>query len=214
MEDTNDLILALKKYTYIDTVETLEKEQYPEYIKRVLKNEGFIIDDIAANELSIRVDYDLYALDLEINKLKLYSYDTKKITIELIKELVSKNLEDNIYELTKLVLEEKIEKAHEVFKDLMQTNEEPLRIINQLGQRVRELMYAKDLLNQHYNQEQIAQYFNYKKGRAYFLIKDAKVVKQEKLEYLLSSLSQLDFKIKSGNIDKKIGLELLILGSV
>ncbi|NLK12951.1 MAG: DNA polymerase III subunit delta [Candidatus Phytoplasma sp.] len=211
--ENHELTLAIKKHAYIEEIDSLGKDAFPNYVKNAFSKENMHIDEDAILELIERTDYDLYILSAEIEKLKLYSYESKKINKSLVTKLVSRNVEDNIYELTKYLLENNQNKTYEVFQDLMTRSEEPLKIINQISQRTRELIYTKDLLKKQYTQEQIAAFFNYKKGRAYFLIKDAKAISYDKLEKLLFSLSQLDYKIKSGQIDKKIGLELLLLGS-
>ena len=48
----------------------------------------------------IRTDYDLELITQELEKLMLYKFDDPNIDLESVFSLVSRNLEDNIYELT------------------------------------------------------------------------------------------------------------------
>ena len=126
--------------------------------------------------------------------------------------LVSRNLEENIYELTNAVVHRNINKAVEVFYDLMARNEEPIRILNQLANKFRELLHAKLLLEKGYTQDQISKHFNMATGKTYYVVKSAQDIAFTILEDYIRRLNQLDFDIKSGKIDKKIGLEMFLLG--
>jgi DNA polymerase-3 subunit delta len=74
-------------------------------------------------------------------------------------------------------------------------------------------MHTKLLIEKGYRQDQIAEHFHIKSGRAYYLVKNAQAVNFQILENHLKKLSKLDYEIKSGKIDKKLGLELYLLGA-
>jgi hypothetical protein len=61
--------------------------------------------------------------------------------------------------------------------------------------------------------EEIATYFKVKPGRAYYMMEAARKIKEENLKSLIKRVSDLDYNIKSGKIDKKLGLQLFILGA-
>jgi DNA polymerase-3 subunit delta len=44
------------------------------------------------------------------------------------------------------------------------------------------------------------------------MVKEAKSIKKKDLEQWIDQLSDVDFKIKSGQIDKKIAVELFLIG--
>jgi DNA polymerase III subunit delta len=137
----------------------------------------------------------------------------KKYMKKQLRLLVSRNLEENIFELTNALLSKNQTKTIEIFYDLIARNEDPLRILNNIVGKVRELMHAKLLLDKGYRQDQIAEHFHIKSGRAYYLVKNAQSVNFQILENHLKKLSKLDYDIKSGKIDKKLGLELYLLGA-
>jgi DNA polymerase-3 subunit delta len=60
------------------------------------------------------------------------------------------------------------------------------------------------------SQEAIMKFFNATKGRAYYILKNANEIPEQKLFQYLSELEMLDYQIKSGQIDKKIGLEMFL----
>lgn len=143
----------------------------------------------------------------------LFAYEGKRIQTDDVIGLVSRNLEENIFELTNALLDNNQAKTIEIFYDLVALNEDPLRILSNIAGKIRELMHAKLLLDKGYRQDQIANHFNIKSGRAYYLVKNAKALSLDMLERHLKKLALLDFEIKSGKIEKKLGVELYLLGA-
>jgi DNA polymerase-3 subunit delta len=61
-----------------------------------------------------------------------------------------------------------------------------------------------------YKQHDIAQFYNVSDGRAYYMVKDAKMFDETDLVNYVKKMADLDYHIKSGQIEKKIGLERLL----
>ena len=62
-----------------------------------------------------------------------------------------------------------------------------------------------------YKKEDIMKYFRASSGRAYYMMLNAKNVNYDRLVNLMTKLENLDYLIKSGGIDKFLGIELFIL---
>lgn len=202
---------ALFNHAYTEKVKSLVKDEYPEYLRNMVKKYQYSITDEAIKELLERTNNDFGLISQEIEKLLLYTYDSKEITEKAVSLLVSRNLEENIYELTKALSEKNHSKMIDIFYDLMARNEEPLRVLNQITSKIRELMHTKLLLQKSYTQDEIAKHFNISSGKAYYLVKQAQSFSFNILEDYLTKLSELEFSIKSGQVDKRVGLELFLL---
>ncbi len=212
LKETTPLGAALFKFSYIEKVKDMEKKDYPDFIRNLFKKYQYQITDDAIESLLERTNLDFNLIYQEAEKLMLYAYDTKEITEKAVLLLVSRNLEENIFELTNALLSSNLNKTVEIFYDLVARNEDPLRILNNIVSKIRELMHTKLLLEKGYRQDQIAEHFHIKSGRAYYLVKNAQAISFQALENHLKKLSKLDYDIKSGKIDKKLGLELYLLG--
>jgi DNA polymerase-3 subunit delta len=68
-------------------------------------------------------------------------------------------------------------------------------------------------MNKNAGKDEIATYFKVKPGRAYYMMEAARKIKEDNLKLLIKRVSDLDCNIKSGKIDKKLGLQLFILGA-
>jgi len=183
------------------------------WIKRQLGKNSVSIDNDALEEMLNRIDSNTEVLVSETQKLSLYSDDLSRVTKEIVQKVVTKNVEDNVYEITNNILEGKTSKALEIYNDLVMHSEDPLRILGILVNKYREILHVKLLLNQKKDKTEIARYYNASPGRAFYMIKNENQVPLNIVQKHLIKLEELDFQIKSGRIDKKIGLELFILGT-
>lgn len=197
---------------HLEKVDDMTKEMYPDYIKNYLKKLEYQITDDAVLELVSRCDYNLLHLKQEIEKLTLYKFREQHINLKDVTQLVSRNLEENIYELINNLLLHNSHKTIEIYYDLLARSEDPLRIMNSITNKIRQLIHTKLLIQQGYSQEEVKNHFNISSGQAYYLIKDANKANTNELEEMLTRLSKLDYDIKIGKVDKKIGLEMFILG--
>lgn len=207
---TQELLMT---YAFIEKIDDMKKDEYPEFVKNMFKKFNYQITDDAISALLERTNFDFQLLSQEAEKLMLFSYDSKVIEEKEVILLVSRNLEENIFELTNALLAKDQSKTIEIFYDLVARNEDPIRILNFIVNKIRELIHAKLLIEKGYRQDEIAEHFNIKSGRAYYLVKNAQRADFNILETHLKKLSKLDFDIKSGKIDKKLGLELYLLGA-
>ncbi|MBN2299843.1 MAG: DNA polymerase III subunit delta [Acholeplasmataceae bacterium] len=213
LPESSALGSALFKFAFIEKIKEMDKKDYPDFVRNMFKKYQYMISDDAVEALLERTNLDFTLINQEAEKLMLFAYDTKEINEKAVLLLVSRNLEENIFELTNALLSKNQSKTIEIFYDLIARNEDPLRILNNIVGKVRELMHTKLLIEKGYRQEQVAEHFHIKSGRAYYLVKNAQSISFSILENHLKKLSQLDYDIKSGKIDKKLGLELYLLGA-
>lgn len=211
-ESEEPITRALNLYAKMVKLQEINKKELPNIIKKSFHEEDYQINDQAVNELIERTNGDYQAIEQEITKLKLYAYDQKNITVSAIRLLVSKNLDDNIYELSSAIINKDRTKAIQIYYDLLVSNVQPVTIVGYLSTRVRELIHTSLLLSRNYSQDMIAKHFQISDARAYYMVSNAKEVGVEKLERYLEQLADLDFDIKSGNIDPRLGVELFLFG--
>lgn len=209
--DHKEIKDSIMQHAYIEKIDELKLSDYPNFIQNLVNKYNFTIEEDAILLLLERTNKDLLLIKQEIEKLILFSYENKHIQTSAVNILVSRNLEENIYELTTALIKKDRAKSIEVFYDLMSRLEDPLRIISNILSKIKELMHTKLLLDKNYLKEDIEKHFNISSGRAYYVIKNAKEVSFSLLEKYLDSLQKLDLKIKTGTIDKKIGLEMFLL---
>lgn len=163
------------------------------------------------NLLIERVGSDIYQLQNEIEKIKLYKGDDKDITKEDIINLTSENIEVDLFKLMDAIIDNNKEKALIYYKEMIKLNMEPIQIIVALANKYRLMYQSKELSISGYNENEIGKELNQNPKYIYMLLKTGRKYTSDKLLNLLKQLAELDYKIKSGKVDKTIAFELFIL---
>ena len=203
---------TLKANSEIKVFDSITGDNLSTWIKEELDKEEYSIDPEALEELIIRTDGELKLIKNEIEKLKLYQQN-KHINLKSVKLMVTRNLEDNIFTFLNAFISNDTKTLLDIYDDFMAVNEDEMRIISAIGNKLEEILYTKALIKQGLNKDQIAGYFKVKPGRAYYMMQNAKSMREDSIIDLIKRITDLDYKIKSGQIDKKLGLQLFILGA-
>ncbi len=213
LDERKAITKALKGKTEVVFCEPMKKVDLTSWIRRQLGKQSIKIDKKAMDEFLKRVEHNTQIAVNEMKKLLLYAEGMDVVTIETIKKVITKNVEDNVYEITNNILDNKRSEALEIYNDLIMHSEDPLRILGILVNKYREILQVKLLLKAGKDKAGVASHYHCSSGRAYYMVKNARSVSMATVKKHLLRLEDLDYKIKSGRIDKKIGLELFILGT-
>lgn len=201
----------LKEKAKIIRINSFDGENLKSWINTEVEKDGYKIDFNAVEELILRTDGDIMLIKNELEKLKLYHED-KNISYSSVKLMVSRNLEDNIFDLLNAFVANDKKLLFQIYEDFITLNEDEMRIISAISNKIEEILYTKTLINERKSKDEIADYFKVKPGRAYYMMQAAKKISDNSLMNIMQRISELDFNIKSGKIDKKLGLQLFILG--
>lgn len=200
---------TLVKYMKREVYDTLSEEDFQQAVNEDLRNSGLKLDFDSRNELMQRLPLDLDNWKNELEKLKLYP---EKIDREVIRQLVTKPLESNVFELTNAVNTRNTARAIEVYHDLLVNNKNDIQgLIGLLAGQFRFMLQAVILMEQGYNQKEIAEQLNCREGRVYMAFKNSGSRNSRQLLKVLDSLAQLDQNIKSGKVNPQLGLELFLV---
>lgn len=205
----NERISKLKKYSSLIDLR-LKNINLKEYIDRLIATNGFSIDENAVT-LLLSYNLELSELSNDLKKLMCYDFDSKKITEQDVKLLVSRPLDDNVYQLIEAVLDKNYRHIFSSLKDFKLQNMPSSYIVSLLINKFQELYNTYILSKANMSQADIANVFHVSSGRAYYMLKNVKKLSLDKIKQNLELLNDLDYNIKSGKLDQNIGLELYLL---
>ena len=211
LDEDLEVVKAFKKYAYIVDTQDLEPVEYRAWVKRL-----FVLNNVDINDdaLTLLVDYvkkDSVRMEQEVNKLTNYVGLGNKVKEEDVKELVIPNVDDAVFLLIKAIVAKDKKQVIKIYNSLAGNTQDIMGIISMVSLTFVDLLSTAKLLQEGYKQGEIASLFKISNGRAYYLVNDAKTFKVETLEDYVVKLSKLDYQIKSGQIDKNLGMELILL---
>ena len=206
---SNEKLMKLKKYSsFIDI--KLKNIPIDEYIKSSFEKEGYEIDSQAITLLASYLD-NLTSVKTAIEVLKCYKCDNKNITDKDIKLMITKPLEDNVYQLVEAVIDNDKKRMFTCFRDLKYSSVQASYLVSLLINKFQELYNVSILVKSNVSKNEIANIFNVTDGRAYYMMKNAKATSISVIKKNLDLLNELELNIKSGKIDQNLGLELYFL---
>ena len=209
LDDRKKIVKELKKLSKVVECKKIENYNLNSYLENYIKDKGYIITSKNINLIISIAGLDLANLINEIDKLLIYKDTDKNISEDDIKNLICVNIDDNIFALTNAIMNNQKEKIIKIYKDLISMGEDEIKLIATLANQFRLLLQVKLMKNNGYSDNEMISTLKEHPYR----IKLAKnsLFGEDKLKDKILKLSELDYKIKSGNIDKNLGLELFLL---
>lgn len=173
--------------------------------------EDYQIDYQARQLLIERTKGDLLLLEKELEKLKMYRYDEKKISLEDVENYTTKTVDMDIFHFIENIVANKKEAALATYDEMLKNNEEPIKIIIMLANQFRLIFQAKKLYKKGYTEKDIATALGIHPYRIKLALQNGRNFECDQLLSYLNRLALLDSKIKHGEIEKKFALERFIL---
>lgn len=210
-----NIIQKLKNFFYIEKKKILQGKNLFHYIKNIFNKEYFNIKNEIIFFLIKKTKNNLFLLHEMINKIKTYHLPDKKIYDEKILEKLFYNESENIFLLIKfLINNQNAVETLLLFKHLIELKNEPIIIVHQTIQKLKDIIISKYLINKNSSQEQIASILNYSLTKTYFLMKEIENLNLQSIQNLLIIFIDLYYKIQKKIIDAKIGLEMFLFNQI
>lgn len=207
-DERKKIVKRLRKEARFFEIDKVNHYKLSDSTRQAVKRRNATIDDDALELLLSRLGDSLSNVALEVEKLCLYS---KHITFEVVDKLVSKPLDENVFALTSAILQKDRQKMFSIYKDLMILNEEPIKLIVLIAGQMRLIYQVKLLDRKGYNDKEIGKILGVNPYRLKYIRQEGRDFDLKELLECLDALSKLDVEIKTGKMDKKMGLELFMI---
>ncbi|MBP3920882.1 MAG: DNA polymerase III subunit delta [Bacilli bacterium] len=208
LDNKKKIVKKLK--TKVKTQEFNKLKNISNIVKKMF--DDYKIDYSCVDLLIKLVGNDLGIIKSEVEKIKTYK-SSKEITRQDILELVSINNTDDIFDLINYIVNKDKENAFQVYDNLIMHNEEPIKIIITLANQFRLIYQVKELYKEGNSRDRIAEILKVHPYRIKIALEKSNNYSSKILLKYLSQLSDIDYKIKNGLIDKNLALELFILNN-
>ncbi|MBU9722524.1 MULTISPECIES: DNA polymerase III subunit delta [Bacillaceae] len=199
--------LAKKNGAFMDGSPLEEKELHI-WVHERAKEQGVEINVGAIDQLITLCGAQLMLMASELVKLAIHVGEGATIYRDHVDSLVARSLEQNIFALVDGVVKQNIDQSWSIYQDLLKQKEEPLKIISLMVRQFRILYQVKQLMQQGYSQKQIAGQLKLHPYVVKLAGGQARQFKDEELLNLLDQLADMDYKIKTGQLDKFLAVEL------
>lgn len=182
------------------------------WIRRRAKEKGVEITAPAAAALVEFVGGDLRALDQELEKLAGYAAYARAITVEDVRTLTSAIQEANIFDLMDALGLRQRKEALALAARLFAEGANELYLLTMIARQVRLILMVKEMAEEKRAPSgDIAKSLGLRPFMVTRLLRQAQQFGAEELEHLLGRILEIDQAIKTGRIEGRLAVDLLIL---
>ena len=211
VNDKLEIVKAIEKVAVVQNTNGISEVEFTGWLKRECEVEFVFIDQKAISLYYKACGNDLEMAKNEIDKAINYVGKNGLITETIARMLIGQNGLTDVFSLSNAIVEQNKTKAFEIYQELMRYEKDVSSLIGLITKNLKDYLLVKLWIEEGLDQNQVAVKMKVSTNRAYYMIKSAKEFSIEKLKKYIDLLATLDYKIKSGKIDRKIGFEEFLL---
>ena len=216
LDSKRRLVKLLKRDAKVFEVLELKEQELRSYFQKWSQEQGLTFDGKSFEQLLIKSGFQFS--EIQKNLLFLESYKTDgHITEEDIVQAIPKTLQDNIFDLTQLILAKKIDQARGLVKDLTLQGEDEIKLIAIMLGQFRLYTQVKILQGSGQTESQMVSSLGHYLGRnpnpyqIKFALRDTRGLSLNFLQDSIRYLIQTDYQIKTGVYEKSYLFEKALL---
>lgn len=216
LDSKRRLVKLLKREAQIVEAATPKDQDLKRYFASQAQELGLKFVGDALDQLLLKSGYDFGELQKNLALLQAYKEDGQ-ITLEDVEEAVPKTLQDNIFDLTQMILKRQIDQASNLVKDLRLQGEDEIKLIAIMLGQFRLFTQVKILSEEGQPESQIVTSISDLSGRKInpyqvkFALRDSRRLSLPFLKQAMITLIETDYEIKSGKYDKDYLFDLALL---
>ena len=216
LDSKRRLVKLLKREAQIVEAATPKDQDLKRYFASQAQELGLKFVEDALDQLLLKSGYDFGELQKNLALLQAYKEDGQ-ITLEDVEEAVPKTLQDNIFDLTQMILKRQIDQASNLVKDLRLQGEDEIKLIAIMLGQFRLFIQVKILSEEGQPESQIVTSLSDLSGRKInpyqvkFALRDSRRLSLPFLKQAMITLIETDYAIKSGKYDKDYLFDLALL---
>lgn len=210
------LVKLLKRDALVLETSPLKDAELKTYFQKKAHQEGLVFDTGVFEELLIKSNFDFSDVQKNMAFLKGYKAEGN-ISSKDIAEAIPKSLQDNIFDMTQLLLRGDINGVRELVHDLRLQGEDDIKLIAVMLGQFRTYLQVKLLSAQGKSEQQIVVSLSDYLGRKVnpyqirYALRDSRPLSIEFLKTSIKSLIETDYQIKNGTYDKEYLFDLALL---
>ena len=216
LDSKRRLVKLLKRDAQIIEATTPKEQEVKRYFASQAQELGLQFVGDSLDQLLLKSGYDFGELQKNLALLQAYKEDGQ-ITLQDIKEVVPKSLQDNIFDLTQMILKRQIDQARNLVKDLRLQGEDEIKLIAILLGQFRMFSQVKIFSEEGQSESQIVASLSELSGRKVnpyqvkFALRDSRRLSLSFLKQAMMIFIEADYAIKSGTYEKDYLFDLALL---
>ncbi len=200
-----------KSVGYICEYDRMKDKELEQWAARQLLKAGKKIRQSTMTYFIQMVGNDMNNIESELDKLIAFCMDKEEIEVSDINAVCIMEINGKIFEMIDAMSMKKQNKALELYYDLIAVREAPMKILYMLTRQFNIMLQIKELQNKN---QPVSMIIDKLKMNPYVVKKTAgqcKNFSEKKLRRAIEQCLSLEESVKTGNMDDKMAVELIIV---
>ena len=181
------------------------------WVLGILKKEGKNITEETMHAFLGRTGSDMENIERELEKLLCYTLGREVITTKDVEEICTEQTENRIFEMIQAITEKNQKKALNLYADLLEMKEPPMRILFLIARQFNQLLQLKSLSAQGMEKGEMAKKAGVPPFALGKYLAQCRKFTSPILKKAVEDCIETEELVKTGRLGDQIGVELLIM---
>lgn len=181
------------------------------WIASTLAKEGKKITEQTAQLFLTKTGTEMQNIQMELEKLISYCLDRDVVTQEDVETICTVKLNDRIFDMMEAVARRQTRRALDLYYDLLALKVSPLHVLSMIARQFNHLLQTKEMKRRGFSDKDIATQLGVPPFAVGKYASQASLYKSSELRKSLEACVETDYKVKTGQLNDQMAVELLIL---
>ncbi len=216
LDSKRRLVKLLKRDGLVLEANPLKEMELKNHFQNEVRRLGLRMDPDVFHYLMVKSNFDFAEVSKNLVFLQSYRGENE-ISLADIDVAIPKTLQDNIFDLTQLVLQTKMDEANHLVRDLRLQGEDEIKLIAIMLTQFRTYLQVQILHEQGRGEQQIVTALSDLSGRKInpyqikYALRDSRNLSVGFLKKVVKLLIETDYQIKTGQFDKDYLFDIALL---
>ena len=209
LDERKNIVKQLRENADVIYVEEIKTNDLPNYVINYFSNKGYKISYNDALYFISYVGDNIDIITSEMKKMIIYKGENNIITKDDINNISSKYLNDNVFLLCDSIMKKDYKKIFSYYNDFVSLKIDETKLLSVIANQFIFLYDVKLLYSKNKTQSEIASILSSHPYRVKLACQSDYLIYE--IKDIIKKLHELDFKMKSSNVDKKSLFEKFLI---
>ncbi|MER0123492.1 DNA polymerase III subunit delta [Streptococcus sp. ZJ93] len=216
LDSKRRLVKLLKRDGLVLEATALKEVEFRQFFMQKTREMGLNLENQVFEHLLMKSNLDFAEMHKNLSFLQSYK-GSSQISLDDIEQAIPKTLQDNVFDMSQLLLQGKIDPARQLVRDLRLQGEDEIKLIAILLNQFRLFLQVQLLQKEGQGEQQIVATLSEIVGRKInpfqvkFALRDSRPLTLSFLKKAIQVLIETDYQIKQGLFEKNYLFDLALI---
>lgn len=210
VDKRNRLYKLVKDIGHAAEMERQDSGKLADWAGRILAQSGKKITGRTMELFLSKTGDDMENIRMELEKLISYTGSRDVVTDKDVEEICTVRVTNRIFDMVTAIVNRRTKAAMDLYEDLLTLKEQPMRILFLIARQFNQILQVKEMMASGMGRGEIASRLKIQPFVAGKLMPQARNFSREQILSYVSLCVEMEEAVKTGQLDDRLAVELLI----